>query len=249
MNPAVSVIIPAYRSEKTVEQSVRSALEQTLREIEVIAVNDASDDGTGNVLAALAAEDARVRVVTFTENRGVAAARNCGMELARAPWIAFLDSDDVWLPEKLEKQLALAQRSGADVLYTAAACIDEDGKPSGRVFRVPGTVTFRDMKYQNDLICSTALVRRECCLSHPMADGDLHEDYLFWLEILRDGAKTAGLDEALALYRIRKRSKSGNKLRSAGMVLRTYRRFGFGLFQRIACFAGYCLHGVKRYWL
>ena len=249
MTPKVSVVIPAYRSEATLDSSVRSALEQTVREIEVIVVDDGSDDGTADVLARLAEEDARVRVITLAQNGGVANARNCGVKAARAPWTAFLDSDDVWVKDKLARQLAAAEQTGTQLVYTAASCIDADGKPTGRTFRVPEKVTYRSMLYGSDLICSTVLVRTELLLRHPMERSELHEDYICWLRILKDGVRTAGIAEPTVLYRAARTSKSGDKKRSAAMTWRTYRYLGFGFFARVRYFLGYCLHGVKRYWL
>ena len=249
MTPKISVIIPAYRCEATVEQSVRSALAQTFSDIEVLVADDGSDDGTPEILKRLSEEDARIRVLTLPENGGVANARNRAAGCARAEWIAFLDSDDMWTPDKLAVETELAARTGADLVYTAAACIDADGRPTGREFRVPETVTCRSMLNGNDLICSSVLLKKELFLRHPMERSDLHEDYLCWMAILKDGAKTAGVTEPKVLYRITKGSKSGNKRRSAAMAWKTYRHLGFGRLKSLRYFLGYCVHGVKRYWL
>jgi teichuronic acid biosynthesis glycosyltransferase TuaG len=199
MNPRVSVIVPAYRCERTVEESIRSALAQTIREIEVIAVDDGSDDGTPAILARLQAEDSRVRVITLPANGGVAAARNRAVEAARAELLAFLDSDDVWETDKLERQLDVMDRTGAALVYTAAACIDGDGKPTGKRFRVPETVTAGKLLSGNDIVTSTVLIRRGVYERHPMEHSRLHEDVISWYRILNDGAKAVGIDEAYAV--------------------------------------------------
>ena len=249
MTPRVSVIVPAYRCEKTVEESIRSALSQTVREIEVIVADDGSDDSTPAILSRLSEEDARVRVITLSENGGVANARNAAVRAAQAEWIAFLDSDDVWTAEKLSKQLRKAEETDAALVYTAAACIDEAGKETGKVFHVPETVTAERLLYGNDVVTSTVLVRREAYERHPMERSDLHEDLICWYRILNDGAKAVGIDEPLVRYRVSTGSKTGNKRRSALMAWRTYGYLGIGFFKRCRCFFGYCLHGVRRYWL
>lgn len=249
MSPRVSVIVPAYRCEATVEQSVRSALSETVREIEVIVVNDASDDGTAAILDRLAKEDARVRVITLETNGGVAAARNRGAREANAVWLAFLDSDDLWEADKLEKQLLTAAQTGAALCFTAAACIDETGAATGKTFRVPASVTAKSLLKGNDLITSTVLLERDLFLRHPMERSDLHEDLICWYSVLNEGAKAIGIDEPLVRYRVFKGSKSGNKRKSASMTWNTYRHLGVGFFQRIGCFCAYALHGIKRYWL
>ncbi len=249
MMPRVSVIIPAYRAEQTIETAVRSVLAQTVREIEAIVVDDGSDDGTANLLNAIANEDARVRIVTLAQNGGAANARNAGAKTANAPWLAFLDSDDLWEPDKLEKQLALAEQTGAKLLYTGARCIDIGGQPTGRFFRVPASVTYDRALLGNDLICSTVLIEKALFLRHPMERSDLHEDYLCWLAVLKEGETARGVAEPLIAHRVYKGSKSGNKRKSAAMAWNTYRHLGFGFFKCLRCFFGYCVHGVKRYWL
>lgn len=247
MTPRVSVIMPAYRCERTVEESVRSALSQTLREIEVIVTDDGSDDGTPAILSHLAKEDARIRVVTLPENGGVANARNIAARAAQAEWIAFLDSDDVWEADKLRKQLQKAAETDAALVFTAAVCIDETGKETGKIFHVPETVTAERLLSGNDIVTSTVLVRRDVYERHPMERSDLHEDLICWHRILSDGAKAVGIDEPLVRYRVTTGSKSGNKLRSAVMTWKTYGYLRLGFFKRCRSFFGYCLHGVRRY--
>jgi teichuronic acid biosynthesis glycosyltransferase TuaG len=249
MSPRVSVIVPAYRCAATVSDSIRSALNGTMRQIEVIAVDDGSGDDTPAVLERLRSEDARVRVIALPENAGVANARNTGVGEAKADWIAFLDSDDLWEADKLFQELETAERTGASLVYTAAACIDEAGNPTGKVFSVPETVTADGLLKGNDLITSTVLVKKELAARHPMERSDLHEDLICWYGILKDGAKAVGINEPLVRYRVFKGSKSGDKKKSARMTWNTYQHLGVGLFKRIVCFLGYCLHGVKRYWL
>ena len=249
MSPLVSVIIPAYRCEKTIENSIRSALSQTVPDIEVIVANDASDDGLTDILDRLQKKDARLRVIQIRTNIGVAEARNRGIAAAKAEWIAFLDSDDLWEPDKLKKQLSAAERTGGQLIYTAAACIDETDTPTGKVFSVPETITAAKILRSTDIVTSTVLVKREVYLRNPMERSDLHEDLISWYGMLKNGAKAVGINEPLVRYRISGGSKSGNKLRSACMTWRTYRYIGIPFFPRIVCFLGYCIHGVKRYWL
>lgn len=249
MTPTVSVIVPAYRCAATVRESVRSALLGSVKEIEVLVVDEGSDEETSRAVRLLSEEDDRVRVVARPENSGVAEARNAGARQARADWLAFLDSDDVWEPEKLEKQLALAKKTGARFVYTGARCIDASGTPTGRFFKVPERVTYDRIRFGSDIICSTVLIDRRLYLDHPMMRSDLHEDFLCWLSVLKGGETAYGVTEPLIRYRISAGSKSGNKLKSAKMAWNTYRAFGFGFFRTLGCFSGYCLHGVKRYWL
>ena len=178
MKPLVSVVIPAYNCETFVEASVRSAMAQSVRDIEILVVDDGSTDGTAAVVEALCREDERVNLIRPGENRGVAEARNLGVRSARADWVAFLDSDDLWMPEKLEKQLSLRDASGASLLYTGASCIDHDGAPLARRFTPPEKLDYRTLLRGNEIVCSTVLARRELLLTHPMVHSELHEDYI-----------------------------------------------------------------------
>ena len=247
--PLCSVVIPAYNCEAYIEQSVRSALAQTLGEIEILAVEDGSADKTGEKLRRLAAEDGRIRLLRNGENRGVAESRNRGVAEARADWVAFLDGDDAWLPEKLEKQFKLQRETGAEFLYTGAVCMDSGGETLARRFTPPESLSYRQLLRGNEIVCSSVLLRRELLLAHPVAHSELHEDYICWLRILEGGLTARGLPEPLLRYRLAEKSKSRNKLRSAGTTWRSYACLGIPFLERCVCFAGYVIHSVKRYFL
>ena len=153
------------------------------------------------------------------------------------------------MPDKIERQLKTAEDAGAGLVYTGAACIDEEGVLTGRIFKVPPEVSYGSQLYGNDLICSSVMVDRTLIAAHPMRDRRLHEDYLCWLEILKENVRTAGIQEPLVRYRVYRGSRSANKLRAAGYMWKTYRDLGFGFFMRIRYFSGYCLHGLKRHFL
>ena len=228
MSPLCSVVIPAYNSEAFLP--------------------GCSADGTQQCVQRLAEDDARIRCLKQPENMGVAAARNRGVAEARGEWIAFLDSDDLWTPDKLERQLALADRSGAQLLYTGARCIDHDGAPLDRMLTVPQQVTFDSMLHGNDIVCSSVLVRRELLLQNPMERSDLHEDYITWMRILKTVGYGVGLCEPLVLYRFTVGSKSRGKLRSAVTTWKTLGYLGIPLFKRMwrsrpaALDGGWCFH-------
>lgn len=131
--PEVSVVVPAYNREKTLERCVQSALGQTFRDFEVIIVDDGSSDNTTDV--ALSSGDARVRLIRHRENRGAGAARNTGAQAAKGEYIAWLDSDDEWLPMKLERQLDVLKRDTdhSSVCCTAFYLIQHDRAREARI--------------------------------------------------------------------------------------------------------------------
>jgi len=244
--PRVSVVIPAYNGEAYLEACLASVCAQTAPPLEVLVIDDGSTDRTAAIAQAFAARDGRVRCIR-QENTGVSAARNRGVAEAAGDWIAFLDGDDLWLPEKLERQLALQEATGADLLYTAAACIDENGEPTGRTLTSAASVTFETLLRGNKIVSSSVLVRRTWLERFPMEHDELHEDYLCWLRLLQNGCKAAGIPEPLVQYRVSAGSKSGNKLHSAQMTWETLRAAGVPFCKRCACFAAYAVHGLRRY--
>ena len=248
-HPLCSVVIPAYNGERYLAECLRSVLSQTLQDIEILVVDDASTDGTRACASAFCETDSRVRLICNEVNRGVAESRNRGVQSARADWVAFLDCDDVWLPDKLEKQFALQRRTGARLLYTGAACIDGEGKRLERSFTPPAQIRYRDLLCGNEIVCSTVLAEKSLLVSHPMTQSRLHEDYICWLQILKEIGQAGGLPEDLILYRFAEHSKSRNKWKSARMTWESYGYLGILFPRRCLYFLRYAAHGVKRYFL
>lgn len=247
--PICSVVIPVYNGESYIEDCIRSVQLQTMRELEIIVVDDASTDGTPVLVANICQQDNRVRLIRNEYNQGVAEARNQGVGQAQADWVAFLDCDDAWLPEKLEKQFTFQQNSDARMLYTGATCMDSAGRDIGRSFRPPVRVSSEDLLIGNEIVCSTVLVEKALLAAHPMTQSCLHEDFICWLQILRDIGEAYGLPEALIRYRFAAHSKSRNKWKSAIMTWKSYAYLGIPFLRRCRYFVLYALHGIKRYFV
>lgn len=244
----VSVIIPAWRAEKTLAATLDSVLCQTWNDLEILVVDDASPDGTLALARRFAAKDGRVRVLAQTENGGVSKARNRGVQEARGEWIAFLDSDDLWMPDKLEKQMALAKKHPeAGLFYTGSAFVSEDDRRYGYTLRVPERVNYRRLLGQNVISCSSVLARREMLLHYPMGSDTIHEDFAVWLKILREQPWAYGVNEPLLVYRVSRSSKSGNKLKAARMTFGTYRYVHVPL--PLAVWSGmlYTVRGIRKF--
>lgn len=243
----VSVVIPSYNSGRTIRQAVESALEQSVQ-VEVIIVDDGSQDDTESVLNAYR-DDSRVRIIRNECNMGVAASRNRGVKEAASPYVAFLDSDDVWLPGKLEKQLELMNRTQSVLCSTARELISETGERTGRVIQVPESVTYRQLLRGNVINCSSVLVDRQAILKYPMGNDNIHEDYICWLQMLREYGTAVAVNEPLILYRQTRNSKSGSKLSSARKTFAVYRKMGYGLVRSCIYFVCYAVNGVIKYLL
>lgn len=128
MRPLVSVVMPSYNSEKYIPEAIHSVIAQTYENWELLIIDDGSTDSTANIVKQFSDIDSRITLYSNSKNMGVALTRNKGMDLAKGSWIALLDSDDVWHKDKLEKQLELAKKAGADIVYCSYCLIDKYGK-------------------------------------------------------------------------------------------------------------------------
>ena len=185
----VSVIMAAYNAEKTIEQSINSVLNQTYPAVELLVVDDYSQDRTVKLVENIMARDNRVRLIYNKENSGVSYTRKHGLEEAKGAWIAILDSDDIWAPEKLEKQIILQKKMNADLLFTGSAFMDSDGQPIDWYLHAPSEVTYRHLLKQNVLSNSSSLVRKELYEKYYAVGDGMHEDFAVWLGILKEGKK------------------------------------------------------------
>jgi teichuronic acid biosynthesis glycosyltransferase TuaG len=219
--PLVSIITPAYNAERFLRETYESVKAQTFKDWEMIVVDDGSKDGTARVASELGKEDSRVRFQT-QKNSGPAAARNLALSMARGRFVSFLDSDDIWLPQKLERQLAFMKAKNAALSFTQYRRFESDPTETGRLIDVPETVNYRQLLSHNVIATLTTMVDREKTgpLHMPTAG---YDDFALWLSILKKDFIGYGMKEDLARYRIVPGSVSSKKLRAAKWVWEIYR--------------------------
>lgn len=243
--PAVSVLMPVHNAVATLRASVASVQAQTLGDWELWLIDDASTDGSGVLAAELAAGDPRIRVLSLPTNRGAAAARNAGLEQARGRYIAFLDADDLWQPDKLAAQLALFRDTGAALTFTGYSRADADGRLVERV-RAAARVDYATLLKRNVLGCLTVIYDSAITGKVPMPDLRRQHDYALWLDIVRRFGPAAGLDRDMAIYRIGRASLSANKAGAARDIWRVYRDCqGLGLLPSLWFFGHYTWYGLR----
>ena len=246
----ISVVLPAFNCEKTVESAVMSVIAQTYENLELIIVDDHSEDSTPEICRLLGELDKRIRIITNETNCGTLVSRAKAVNLSRGEWIGFIDADDLWHPEKLEKQLSLRNSTDCDLIYTASSFIDENGKMYDWVMHVPEEVGYRRLLKQNIISNSSVLVRKTAYIRYAPADekdNDMHEDFACWLCMLRAGLIARGIDEPLITYRVSKKSTSGNKKKAAVMNMNTYKYIGLGFFERYFYEICYAFNGLIKY--
>lgn len=241
----MSVIIPAYNCAPYIAQSIDSALMQKVP-MEIIVINDCSTDDTEAEILKYASNPT-VRYIKNETNLGASGSRNLGVQMAKGKYVAFLDSDDWWEPEKLKKQLQLMKETKSVLCGTARLLVNPDGTSMDKIIPVPEEITYRTLLKHNCINCSSVLLFRKVALEFPMEHEDSHEDYIMWLRILQKYKKACGINEPLLNYRLSASGKSGSKLNSAKMTFKAYRYMGFGLVKSCICFCSYAIHGVMKY--
>ena len=201
----VSIIMPSYNTGRFIAESIRSVLAQTYTNWELIIVDDASTDDTDAVVEDLKRSCGRSEAIHYlknAQNSGAAVSRNRALREARGKWIAFLDSDDLWTPDKLEKQLAFMAQNGYAFSYTCYGEMGEDGKPTGTLVGGPRRITKTGMFNYCWPGCLTVMYDREVVGDIQIADIRKNNDYAIWLKACRK-ADCYLLPETLASYRKR----------------------------------------------
>lgn len=245
--PMVSVIMPVFNSADWVADAIASVQGQSFANWELITVEDGSTDGSAQILADLAAQEPRMRVLSSGGNRGAGVARNLGLDVARGRFVAFLDADDLWHPEKLERQLNWMLAHPSPFSFTAyQRCNLETGQIEG--VGVPESVTRRQLLATNVIGCSTVMLDRAALGEMRMPDLRLRQDYAFWLDILQIHGLARGIPFALTTYRQHRGQVSGDKGQAARATWTMYRNHLRLSWPAAAwAFANYALRGVLRH--
>lgn len=199
MGDVVSIIMPSYNTANFISESIESVIDQTYSSWELIIVDDCSTDKTDDVVKPYL-KDSRITYIKNDKNSGAAASRNRALREAKGKWIAFLDSDDLWMPEKLEKQIAFMKENGYHFSYTKYIEIDTDGNENGVTVTGPKKITKAGMFNYCWPGCLTVMYDAETVGLIQIADIKKNNDYAMWLNVCKK-ADCYLLDEELAEYR------------------------------------------------
>lgn len=244
--PLVSIITPSFNSANYISNTIDSIVSQTFVEWELLIIDDCSTDNSIEVITEWCKKDSRINLIQLLENSGAAVARNSGIEAAKGRFIAFLDSDDKWLPSKLEKQLKFMQKNNYDFTYTAYNKVTPDGTILGEM-GVPNKLQYSDLLKKCEIGCLTAMYDTARLGKIYMPLIRKRQDLGLWLKILKKTKYAYGLNNVLASYTVRDGSISSNKRQAAAYTWKLYRDIEkLPLPEALYYFAYYAINGVLR---
>jgi teichuronic acid biosynthesis glycosyltransferase TuaG len=246
----VSIIVPVYNVEKFITETMDCVCRQTYENWELLLVEDGSKDNSKAVIEEYLKKsgESRIRLIRQPSNMGAAKARNRGLAEAKGRYIAYLDADDLWVPEKLEKELRFMREKDAAFAFTGYEFADENGKGTGRVVRVPATLSYQEALKNTTIFTTTVMFDTEKInkdlLEMPVIKS---EDTALWWKVLKHGYVEHGLDENLVKYRRAGKSLSSNKLEAVRRIWNLYRRAeGMSVISSAYHFCFWAVRAVKR---
>lgn len=240
MEALVSIITPTYNSEKYIAQTIQSVLSQTCADWEMIIVDDCSSDKTESIILEFEAEDDRIKFYKLQKNAGAGVARNQAITMASGRYIAFLDSDDLWKPEKLQKQIDFLNTNNLPFTFSFYECIDDDGKPLNKTVEAPRKLRYWQLFFCNFVGNLTGIYDTKFFGKIPISSLRKRQDWMVWLTILKKIKIAQPIPESLAFYRIRQDSISSSKVKLLQHNFNVYRIFyGFNTFVSLCCMVGF----------
>lgn len=253
MNPKVSIITPSFNSEQYIEETVKSVINQTYNNWEMIIVDDCSSDNTCDVVEELSRGDSRIKLIRLEKNSGAAMARNTALHNSTGKFIAYLDADDLWYPDKLSKQVSFMLKNKYGFTCTSYEVITNDGNPLYKYIHMKDRVDYKGFLVNNllqtvGIMVDTDIVSKECL---EMPNMRRRQDAATWLQVLKSGNDCYGLDEIIAKYRRTDGSLSSNKSKAIKGIWYLYREVEhLSLLFSCYCFFRYAVLAVwKRVYL
>jgi teichuronic acid biosynthesis glycosyltransferase TuaG len=245
----VSIVVPVYNAANYIENTIRMVCAQTYKDWELILVDDASSDNSVQVIEdVMNSQKKRIRFIKKDVNAGAAAARNTGIDASSGRFIAFLDADDVWKEDKLEKQVEFMEKTGAAFGFHSYEFGDEKANPTGKIVHAPKVLRYRQALSRTVIFTSTVMFDTEKIdmeiIHMPQVPS---EDTATWWRILKSGYEAYGLDENLTIYRRPAKSLSSNKMEAIYRIWFLYRNIaGLSVLESLFYFGGWAVRATLR---
>lgn len=248
MNPLVSIIMPCYNAERYIAQSIESVLAQTYQEWELLITDDCSTDSSVEIIKRYCEQDGRINVFVPNEHQGTAKARNVSISRAKGRFVAFLDSDDIWYSEKLEKQINYMLDNEVAFTYSSYEIIDFQGNQRNKIVKDAGVISYNKYLRNTIICCGTVVLDREKTGNFTSPIIRTSQDMALWLSIMKRGFKAYPVPGPLHKYRITPGSATRNKFRASCDVWRVYRRIEkLSLLKSVYSFSCYSLNAIKKH--
>ena len=241
----ISIITPSYNAMKFIKETYMSIDKQTYSNWEWLITDDCSNDGTWEYLSSLAIQDSRIKPIRHSSNSGAAVSRNNSIERAKGDFIAFLDSDDIWLSDKLSLHINFMEQQQANISFTPYSLIDENSSDLNKVIDVnkKGGFSYQDMLIKKATMgCCTVVIRKNAFTDLSMPLIRAGQDYALWLKLLKTGQQAIIFPKVLSQYRIVSDSLSRNKIKKAYKIWQVYRDIEqLSIFKTLYVFSHYAI--------
>jgi teichuronic acid biosynthesis glycosyltransferase TuaG len=246
-NLLVSIIMPCYNSSIYINLSIEAIINQTYTNWELLITDDNSSDNTINIINEYMSFDKRIKLFKLKINSGAAIARNNSIKNSNGRFIAFCDSDDIWIPNKLDRQLTFLIQNNFSLIYSAYQKID-NANNLGAIIKVPHIISYNDLLKTCSMGCLTVMYDSKKIGLNYFPIIRIRQDYALWLTILKKIKVAYGLNEVLAYYRTRNNSISSNKFKSAFYHFRVLRKIAnLSFFKSTYYFLFYIFYGFTKY--
>lgn len=242
----VSIITPVFNAEKYLPETIESVLKQTYTDWELLLVDDCSSDSSARIIDEYVRQDERIKYLKNEKNLGPALSRDRAVQVAKGRFIAFLDSDDVWMPIKLERQISAMKESNYAFTYTRFRRMTEDGSRFGHLLEAPKSLSEFEFMKNTAIGTSTVVIDKSLVGSFEVKKVPC-DDHFLWIEILRRGFTAYLVNEELVHYRVVTSSFSRNKLKYARKVWDTYCLLNYGKVKTVWYFMNYAFRAIVKY--
>lgn len=245
----VSIIVPVYNAEKFLKETIQTVLDQTYPNWELLLVDDCSNDDSVNIIKEYATKDDRIQLLKNEKNSGAALTRNHGIKEAKGTYLCFLDADDLWEKEKLEKQLKFMKENDFAFSFTSYEFADSNGIPNGKKVKVPRTINYKQALKNTTIFTSTVMfdlgkLTKEVIY---MPDVRRGQDTATWWKVLKIIDYAYGINEIYSYYRRNENTLSSNKIKALKRTWNLYRNVEhLGIISSSYNFCWYCFNAVRR---
>ena len=245
--PLVSIITPVYNAERFLSDTIKSVQNQTYKNWEILLIDDCSKDNSAQIIKEFQKYDNRIKYIKLKKNSGASVSRNEGIRNAKGRFIAFVDSDDIWKPEKLEVQVKYMLENNLGFTFTSYRYMKENGELTNKIAKAPSKINYNGLLKNTIIGCSTVVIDREIVDYFEMPLVRRGQDTATWLQILRKEKYAYGIEQDLVNYRLVGESLSSNKIIALKRTWNTYRNVEkLGLLKSSYVFCFYVFNAIKK---